>query len=175
MVFASGVQVSAHVCMVAGCLEPVHAKGLCRSHYDRDRYSGSPERPRMSRLCPLGHWFEPKRVDQAFCSDRHRALYAYRSKRNPRLYPPKDRPKLYKEPIVRREDVEPEIRVELFTSGQVIAECGGVCQVCGEPVDLDCSGPDGPAYMWRVPLEKCREASLRNRMLVHRRCKGGTP
>lgn len=175
MVFASGVQVGGFVCSVPGCVEPVYARGLCRPHYDRDRRSGSPERPVMQRLCPLGHWFEPKRVDQVFCSDRHRALYAYRSKRNPREYPPKSKPKLFKAPRPVPENVDSEVRWELFTDGQVVAECGGVCQVCGLPVVLGSSGSDGPAYMWRVPLEKCREASLRNRMLVHRRCRGGTP
>ena len=44
-------------------------RGLCRSHYDRDRYSGSPLKPLRQRMCPQCHtWFDPKRSDQLFCS-----------------------------------------------------------------------------------------------------------
>lgn len=175
MVFASDVPVNPHMCMVAGCYEPARAKGLCRRHYDRDRYAGNPEKPAMQRVCPVGHWFEPKRVDQVFCSDRHRFLYRRLSEKDPVRYPPRPRPKLFQSQRVRPEDVEPPIRVEVFTDSQVVAKCDGVCQACGSPVDLDSSGPDGPAFMWKVPLEKCREATLRNRLLVHERCRGGTP
>ena len=54
MVFASGVSVSGYVCMVAGCGNTVYARGLCRHHYDRDRYAGSPIIPFRTRLCPIG-------------------------------------------------------------------------------------------------------------------------
>ena len=64
------------MCAVAGCANPVCAKGLCRSHYDRDRYSGSPLKPLRQRMCPQCHtWFDPKRSDQLFCSGRCRVAY----------------------------------------------------------------------------------------------------
>lgn len=174
MVFASGVQVSGYMCMVAGCTAPVCAKGLCRRHYDRNRYAGNPLHPYRQRLCPLGHWFEPKRVDQVFCCSRHRSRYARLSKRDPVKYPPNPETTLFVKQV-EPEDVEPPIRVEMFTRSQVVAECGGLCQICGKPVELDSLGGDGPAFRWRVPLEKSRQATLRNRMLVHRGCLGETP
>ena len=83
MVFASGVSVSGYVCMVAGCGNTVYARGLCRHHYDRDRYAGSPIIPFRTRLCPIGHYFQPSRVDQIFCSGRHRSKYKRLSDKDP--------------------------------------------------------------------------------------------
>lgn len=170
MVFASGVQVSGYVCMVAGCGNPVHARGLCRSHYDRDRYADSPIKPLRQRLCPIGHWFEPQRVDQIFCNGKHRSLYKRLSDKDPLKYPPHPVTTLFVKQM-SPEDVEPDIRVEMFTDADVIAKCDGMCQRCHSPVDCDVSGPDGPAYVWKVPLEKSRQATLANRLLVHNRCR----
>ena len=92
MVFASGVSVSGYVCMVAGCGNTVYARGLCRHHYDRDRYAGSPIIPFRTRLCPIGHYFQPSRVDQIFCSGRHRSKYKRLSDKDPLKYPPNPKP-----------------------------------------------------------------------------------
>lgn len=175
MVFAPGVQVSGYMCMVAGCRNPVHAGGLCRHHYDRNRYAGNPVKPDRSRLCPCcTNWFVPERVDQVFCCGRCRSRYKRLSDKDPVRYPPRPRTPLFTRQV-DAVDVEPVIRVETFTDEQVVAKCDGLCQVCGRPVDLDVLGPDGPAFMWKVPLEKSRQATLRNRLLVHERCRGGTP
>lgn len=180
MVFASGVPVDAAavdggaVCMVSGCSRPVHARGLCRRHYDRNRLSGSPLRPLRQRLCPLCHeWFEPRRVDQVFCCANHRSLYFWRSEADPSRYPKGARPKLFE---LERDPLppdEPDLVWESFTSGQVVERCRGVCQRCGTRVDLDAVDGDGPAYAWRVPLDECHRATLDNRILVHRRCRDG--
>ena len=75
MVFASGVS-GVGLCAVAGCLEPVCARDLCRRHYDRDRRSGNPVRPVRRRMCPVCFtWFEPGRADKLFCSSRCRLRY----------------------------------------------------------------------------------------------------
>ena len=169
MVFASGVSVSGYVCMVAGCGNAVYARGLCRHHYDRDRYAGSPIIPFRTRLCPIGHYFQPSRVDQIFCSGRHRSKYKRLSDKDPLKYPPNPETPLFVKQV-EAEDIEPDIRVESFTDADVIAECGGVCAVCGKRVDVGSSGPDGPAFKWKVPLEKSRQATLANRLLVHSRC-----
>ena len=84
-------------------------------------------------------------------------------------YPPNPETPLFVKQV-EAEDIEPDIRAELFTDADVIAECDGVCAVCGKRVDVDSFGPDGPAFKWKVPLEKSRQATLANRLLVHNRC-----
>ena len=135
MVFASGVSVSGYVCMVAGCGNAVYARGLCRHHYDRDRYAGSPIIPFRTRLCPIGHYFQPSRVDQIFCSGRHRSKYKRLSDKDPLKYPPNPETPLFVKQV-EAEDIEPDIRVESFTDADVIAECGGVCAASGSMLIL---------------------------------------
>lgn len=174
MVFSPGFQVNDLMCMVAGCTNTVCAKGLCRSHYDRDRHSGSPLKPLRQRMCPQCHvWFDPKRSDQLFCSGRCRVAYKRARDRDGSL-PLKPVTTMYVKQV-DRDDVGPELVVEAFTDSQVVDKCGGLCAVCHEPVVLNSGGDDGPAFIWKVPLEKSLQATLKNRLLVHKRCEGGTP
>ena len=173
MVFASGVS-GVGRCAVAGCLEPVCARDLCRKHYDRDRRSGSPVRPVRRRMCPVCFsWFEPGRVDKLFCSSRCRLRYHRLRVLNPGL-PERPDTGLHVAPVAP-EGFEPSIRVEEFTRSQVVEKCGGCCYWCGAPVDFESSGAFGPFFEWKVPVEKSREATLENRILVHNRCAGGRP
>lgn len=77
MVQASRVRLAEGECSVNGCDGPVHAHGMCRSHYDRWRRSGSGARKRrMSRAClACGSFFETERRDKAFCSARCRKRF----------------------------------------------------------------------------------------------------
>ena len=173
MVFSPGFQVNEFMCAVAGCANPVCAKGLCRSHYDRDRYSGSPLKPLRQRMCPQCHtWLDPKRSDQLFCSGRCRVAYK-RARDDDKSLPVKPETTMYVRPVDVSE-LESELVVESFTDSQVVEKCGGLCAKCHEPVDVGSSGADGAAFVWKVPLEKSHSATLANRLLVHKRCEGGT-
>jgi hypothetical protein len=45
-------------CSIIKCLRPIHAKGLCKTHYDRKRYgSGLPEN------APIGKRGRPKKSE----------------------------------------------------------------------------------------------------------------
>lgn len=161
------------MCAVAGCANPVCAKGLCRSHYDRDRYSGSPLKPLRQRMCPQCHtWFDPNRSDQLFCSGRCRVAYK-RARDDDKSLPVKPETTMYVRPVDVSE-LESELVVESFTDSQVVEKCGGLCAKCHELVDVGSSGADGAAFVWKVPLEKSHSATLANRLLVHKRCEGGT-
>jgi len=76
--------------------------------------------------------------------------------------------------MITEADFEKPIEVEQFTDSQVVEKCGGLCAKCHKPVVVGSSGADGAAYVWKVPLEKSHSATLANRLLVHKRCKGGT-
>lgn len=80
MVWASGVQVSG-MCVIAGCGGEVVCKGLCRSHYNRQYYSGNARKLRMSRAClQCGRFFETERKDRKFCAARCRVVWWRRAK-----------------------------------------------------------------------------------------------
>ena len=131
------------MCAVAGCANPVCAKGLCRSHYDRDRYSGSPLKPLRQRMCPQCHtWFDPKRSDQLFCSGRCRVAYK-RARDDDKSLPVKPETTMYVRPVDVSE-LESELVVESFTDSQVVEKCGGLCAKCHELVDVGSSGADSP-------------------------------
>lgn len=166
MVFASGVPGR---CEVAGCLQPECSGGLCREHYDRQRNTGSPLPKMRNRMCPLCHrWFAPVRRTRLFCSDACRNRYFRKRQLHPEL-PQRPETVLYEKAVEPAE--RPRTVVESFTRTQVVEKCGGVCQRCGEPVELESGGPDGAAFEWKVPLEKCHAATLSNRILVHDRCR----
>lgn len=160
-------------CAVFGCLNPVCAKGLCREHYNRNYYSGTPLRRLRTRMCPVCFkWFDPERSSRLFCSDKCRLRYFRKRQLHPEL---PSRP----ETVLHERTVEPAERprmvVESFTRSQVVEKCAGRCQKCGGLVDVDSAGPDGAAFEWKVPLEKSHSATLENRILVHDRCRGEKP
>lgn len=66
MVQASGVSLDDGACCINGCSRDVHARGMCRMHYDRWRRSGMGARKkRMSRACiQCGRFFETERRDK---------------------------------------------------------------------------------------------------------------
>ncbi len=171
MVFSPGFQVNDRMCMVAGCHNVACARGLCRHHYNRDHYSGSPLKPVRQRMCPQCHkWFNPGRSDQLFCCGGCRVAYK-RARDKGAVLPLKPETTLFVKPVAE-EDVGPELVVEQFTDSQVVEKCGGLCAKCHKPVDVSDGGVDGAAFVWRVPLEKSFSATLENRLLVHRRCVG---
>lgn len=175
MVFSPGFQVNDAMCMVVGCDNPACAKGLCRHHYNRDYYSGSPFKPVRQRMCPQCHvWFDPCRTDKLFCSGRCRMAYKRaRDRDGGDGLPLRSETTMFVKPVAA-EALEPDLVVEQFTDSQVVEKCGGLCAKCHEPVDVGSSGADGAAFVWKVPLEKSHSATLANRLLVHKRCEGGT-
>lgn len=63
MVFSSGVQ----TCVIAGCDEKAISRGMCRTHYDRWRYTGSPVKPVRARVCiTCGRVFELRSMSKKF-------------------------------------------------------------------------------------------------------------
>lgn len=173
MVFSPGFQVNEFMCAVAGCPNTVYARGLCRTHYDRDRRTGSPVRMERQRPCPECHrYFLMSRSGQLFCSDRCRVNYKRHRDYGSGL--PEHPETIVSSRMITEADFEKPIEVEQFTDSQVVEKCGGLCAKCHKPVVVGSSGADGAAYVWKVPLEKSHSATLANRLLVHKRCKGGT-
>ena len=154
MVQASRVRLAEGECSVNGCDGPVHAHGMCRSHYDRWRRSGSGARKRrMSRAClACGSFFETERRDKAFCSARCRKRFQRLKAEGaaPNRTPP----------------------AGFWTAEDEWNACSHTCPVCGLPLDrsVDVLSDDFPVGAWRVPLEQGGENSLANRIVVHRRC-----
>ena len=111
MVFEAGFSIER--CAVFGCLNPVCAKGLCREHYNRNYYSGTPLRRLRTRMCPVCFkWFDPERSSRLFCSDKCRLRYFRKRQLHPEL---PSRP----ETVLHERTVEPAERprmvVESFT------------------------------------------------------------
>lgn len=171
MVFPSGLSLT-H-CLIPGCEEPVHAKGLCRSHYDSQRYSGRPVRDRMSRAClACGVFFETERADRLFCSSRCRTRWCRKRKHSEfpmeKVPTPLKRAKYRVEKPRRR--VEPVI--EVFTIDDVWRKSPPDCILCGKPLDASLKPWDADAGVpdWIVPPEEGGGLTLENRIIVHRSC-----
>lgn len=171
MVFASGVQVA--YCLVPGCMEPVHAKGLCRKHYDCRRNSGRAVRDRMSRAClACGVFFETERKDRLFCSHKCRTRWYRKRKRSE--YPLDRTPTPLKRSRYRMEKQArvPVAPVGVFTVDDVWAKSPSTCILCGEPLDRSLPPWDAMAGVpdWIVSPRDGGEMSLENRIIVHRSC-----
>ena len=79
MVFSSGVQ----TCVIAGCDEKAISRGMCRTHYDRWRYTGSPVKPVRARVCiTCGRVFELRSMSKKFCSDACRKRFKRNSEQS---------------------------------------------------------------------------------------------
>lgn len=171
MVFASCLPVDA--CLVPGCGERVHARGLCRKHYDCRRLSGRAVRDRMSRAClACGVFFETERKDRLFCSHKCRTRWYRKRKRSE--FPLERKPTPLKRSRYRMDRVKPKVDfpVESFTLGDVWDKSPGTCMLCGEPLDRMLPPWDAMAGVpdWIVPPEQGGELSLENRIIVHRAC-----
>lgn len=167
MVFASGFQ-----CMIAGCGRPVHAKGLCRRHYDSLRNNGCVVRDRMSRACKAcGVFFEASRADQAFCSHRCRMRWCRMQKRSPHRLDRTPNPLRRSRYRVDREPAPPLV-AEAFTLGDVWERSDGVCRLCGRPLDRTLPAWDKDAGVpdWIVSPDEGGPLTLENRIIVHRSC-----
>lgn len=167
MVFPPRVQAE---CLIPGCSKPVRAKGLCRSHYDRQRYSGHPVRDCVMRVCLFCRKrFKAGRSDQFFCS--HRCRTAWWRERQRRGIPDSWNP------TVKHRREEPSayvqsIPVEFFTVDDVWAKSPGTCVLCGEPLDRSLPPWDDMAGVpdWLVSPEDGGDLTLQNRIIVHRAC-----
>lgn len=171
MVFASGFPL-AH-CLIPGCEEPVHAKGLCRRHYDCRRNSGRAVRDRMSRAClACGVFFETERKDRLFCSHKCRTRWYRKRKRSE--YPLDKVPTPLKRSRYRVERPRErlEVPVESFTVADVWAKSPSCCILCGRPLDRSLVPWDADAGVpdWIVPPEQGGGLTLENRIIVHRSC-----
>lgn len=163
-------------CMVVGCERDALTHSMCRQHFDRWRRTGDARKRRMSRACIVcGRFFETDRRDRAFCSDKCRKRFNYLQRTSP--HPPSREPNPLR--AVAWEDYE-ELRDEpkkavprkIFTIAQVWAK-SKTCPVCGEVLDrsADVLSDEGCVPSWTVPLDEGGEATLSNRIIVHRRCK----
>ncbi len=164
MVFASGVQ----TCLIDGCEERSICRGLCRSHYNRWHYSGSPVKPVRSRMCKCcGVMFPLESSAKEFCSATCRKRWERRRK-GYRL------PARSVNPIVESKPVDAGIRsgmvYEPFTEADVWAGCDGTCVECGKPVSRDFDSPVLGVPAWIVPLEDGGEPSLANKGIFHYGC-----
>lgn len=167
MVFASGV--STVTCLVDGCDEPTVGRGLCRSHYNRQRYSGSPVRVKRTRVCLLcGRSFLLDRDSRKFCSATCRKRFERKRKRS--AYPISAEPLPIIETIPVAEPKPLPMMYEAFTEADVWAKSRGTCFACGKPASKDYDSPDFATPAWIVPLERGGEASFANRAIFHYRC-----
>lgn len=165
MVFPSGFQ----ECVIAGCDERAVCKGLCRSHYDRQRYSGSPVRKPRGRMCLCcGNVFQMERSSKRFCSPTCRKRYERRCAGLGLPTSPAVNPIIENEPLKRPE--RSYMVYEAFTEDDIWAKCDGVCYGCGRPVSRDVDSPDAGTPGWIVPPEDGGEASLANRAIFHYGC-----
>lgn len=176
MVRASGVPLGEGLCNVNGCDGCVHAHGMCRSHYDRWRRSGSGARKRrMSRAClSCGSFFETERKDKAFCSARCRKRFQRLrdSGVDPNRTPQPLKSVLWEPRANARVERRGSVPLGFWTFDDEWGSCPHACPVCGLPLDrrVDVLSGDFPVGAWRVPLEQGGENSLSNRILIHRRC-----
>lgn len=168
MVFASGV--SALTCLVDGCDEPVVGRGLCRSHYDRLRYSGSPLRRKRTRICLVcARPFLLDRDSRKFCSATCRKRFE-RLRRSSRVPVSSEPLPIVASVPVADERPRPAMTYEPFTEDDVWAKSRGMCYACGGPASRDFDSPDFGAPAWIVPPEQGGEASFANRAVFHYRC-----
>lgn len=176
MVPASRVRLAEGECSVNGCDGPVHAHGMCRSHYDRWRRSGSGARKRrMSRAClACGSFFETERRDKAFCSARCRKRFQRLKAEGaaPNRTPQPLKSVLWEPRSNARVGRRGSVPTGFWTAEDEWNACSHTCPVCGLPLDrsVDVLSDDFPVGAWRVPLEQGGENSLANRIVVHRRC-----
>ncbi|MBT1161221.1 hypothetical protein [Bifidobacterium sp. SO1] len=169
MVFAPGV--STFECLIDGCDEPAISKGLCRSHYNRQYYSGDPVRRRRSRLCLFcGRPFLLERSSRKFCSARCRKRFERKRRKSPLPLDASPLPVVSSIPIPEK----PKRRMAYvsFTEADVWDSCNGLCHECGLPASRDYESPDLGTPAWIVPLADGGEPSLRNKTIFHYRCLG---
>lgn len=71
-----------------------------------------------------------------------------------------------------RVDVPVPIAKSFWTRDDEWNSCSHTCPRCGLALDrsADVMSGDYPVGVWKVPLEQGGENSLRNRVLVHRKC-----
>lgn len=165
MVFTSGVSTD---CIIAGCDEPALCEGLCRSHYDRRRYSGRPVTPPRNRICPMcGFSFPLERASKRFCSDRCRKRYQRERAKHPGVV-------AVSYPIIEAKlEIPVSVRsmtYDSFSENDVWVRSGGVCFRCGLPVSRDVDDPDAGTPGWIVPPEDGGDPSFSNRAVFHYRC-----
>lgn len=165
MVFSSGVQ----TCVIAGCDEKAISRGMCRTHYDRWRYTGSPVKPVRARVCiTCGRVFELRSMSKKFCSDACRKRFKRNSEQS--RYSVDDSPN----PIISSERPKREkpsgMVVDQFSEADVWAGCDGTCFECGKPVSSDAMSPIAATPAWIVPPEDGGEPSLANRAIFHYGC-----
>lgn len=167
MVFPSGVPSK---CLIPGCGRPARAKGLCRSHYDRQRYSGHPVRDTVIRVCLFcRRQFKATRSDMFFCS--HKCRTGWWRERRRRGIPDEWNPtggRHREEPAA----YVPSIPTEWFTVDDVWAKSPSSCILCGNPLDRTLPPWDDMAGVpdWIVSPEDGGELTLDNRIIVHRAC-----
>ena len=167
MVFASRVPKE---CLIEGCSSPAVCRGLCRSHYNRQYYSGRPVKPVKVRPClACGKLFELDRVSRKFCSPTCRKRWqreceASRWKRDGSPLP------IVEHERPRPEKAATELSYDSFTVDDVWAQSDGVCVVCGEPVSRDVFSDDAGTPAWIVSPDDGGERSLANRGIFHYRC-----
>lgn len=177
MVQASGVPLDDGACCINGCSRDVHARGMCRMHYDRWRRGGMGARKkRMSRACiQCGRFFETERRDKKTCSDKCRKAWSRKCRMSPVLLDSKPNPLksvLWEPRANARVDVPVPVAKSFWTRDDEWNSCSHTCPRCGLALDrsADVMSGDYPVGVWKVPLEQGGENSLRNRVLVHRKC-----
>ena len=177
MVQASGVSLDDGACCINGCSRDVHARGMCRMHYDRWRRGVMGARKkRMSRACiQCRRFFETERRDKKTCSDRCRKAWNRKCRRSPVRLDSKPNPLksvLWEPRANARVDVPVPVAKSFWTRDDEWNSCSHTCPRCGLALDrsADVMSGDYPVGAWKVPLEQGGENSLRNRVLVHRKC-----
>lgn len=166
MVFSSGVQ----TCVIDGCDAKAICRGMCRKHYDRWRYSGSPVKPVRARVCiACGRVFELQSGAKKFCSDTCRKRFKRNSERSRYKVDASPNPLISSEKPRRRVERSGMV-AEQFTEADVWARCDGVCFGCGRPVSRDVMSAQAGTPAWIVPPEDGGELSLANRAIFHYGC-----
>lgn len=164
MVFTSGVP-----CVIAGCGRPSICKGLCRVHYDRQRYSGSPIGKVRMRVClnclkPI----ELVNTSQKFCSAYCRVKYFRRKRRGEMVAADVLQPFEEFEPFVS--DAAPGLSYGGFSEADVWAKCDGTCFGCGLPVSRNVEDVNAGTPGWIIPPEDGGDTTLANRAIFHYAC-----
>lgn len=165
---------SGDLCVVDGCGREAISRGLCRSHYDRLRYSGRTVKQRMSRAClNCGRFFETDRKDRLFCCQPCRDRFRYRRRtctEKPRREPTPLRSVDWESGGAADGVVSPPS--SFYSMRDVWARCDGVCAVCGGDVDLSVSALSDAAcvLVWRLPPSSGGVSDITNRLIVHRGC-----
>lgn len=100
------------VCSVAGCERQHRSRGLCHAHYERQRLGA--QVPAVAQCDDCQSTYQPRHARQRFCSTLCRGRHRDRTR----------------------------LRAHSKHRGMVTVRDGGICQLCGEPVDLTATFPD---------------------------------